>query len=57
MKAESAILCYAISLPASYILGDIYWPDFSPAELERAIEWYNNRSAGFGKISRTNLEI
>ena len=30
---------------------DIYWPDFSPAELERAIEWYNNRERRFGKIS------
>ncbi|RTL11507.1 MAG: isoprenyl transferase [Neisseriaceae bacterium] len=30
---------------------NIYWPDFSPAELEGAIEWYNNRERRFGKIS------
>lgn len=30
---------------------NIYWPDFSPSELEGAIEWYNNRERRFGKIS------
>ena len=30
---------------------NVYWPDFSPTELERAIEWYNNRERRFGKIS------
>lgn len=30
---------------------NIYWPDFSPSELEGAIKWYNNRERRFGKIS------
>lgn len=28
-----------------------YWPDFSPKELDNAIEWYNNRERRFGQIS------
>lgn len=28
-----------------------YWPDFSPSELDMAINWYNNRERRFGKTS------
>ena len=28
-----------------------YWPDFSPSELDKIIDWYNNRERRFGKIS------
>ncbi len=27
------------------------WPDFTPIELNKALEWYNNRERRFGKIS------
>lgn len=26
-----------------------YWPDFSPAELKKAILWYQNQQRNFGK--------
>lgn len=29
----------------------VFWPDFSPNELDKAIDWYNNRERRFGKIS------
>lgn len=29
----------------------LFWPDFSPQELDKAIEWYNNRERRFGQIS------
>lgn len=29
----------------------IFWPEFSPQELDKAIEWYNNRERRFGQIS------
>ena len=29
----------------------VFWPDFSPHELDKAIDWYNNRERRFGKIS------
>ena len=28
-----------------------FWPDFSPDELDKAIEWYNNRERRFGQTS------
>lgn len=28
-----------------------FWPDFTPAELDNAITWYNNRERRFGQIS------
>ena len=34
---------------------DCYWPDFSNAELDKAIEWYNSRERRFGKISEQLL--
>ncbi len=30
---------------------DCFWPDFGPAELDKAIAWYNARERRFGKIS------
>ena len=29
---------------------DVYWPDFTPAELDKAIEWYNGRDRRFGGV-------
>lgn len=29
---------------------DVMWPDFDKNELEKAIEWYNNRDRRFGKV-------
>ncbi|RTK99249.1 MAG: di-trans,poly-cis-decaprenylcistransferase [Proteobacteria bacterium] len=29
----------------------LFWPEFSPQELDKAIEWYNNRERRFGQIS------
>ena len=29
----------------------VFWPDFSTHELDKAIDWYNNRERRFGKIS------
>ncbi len=29
---------------------DVMWPDFDKKELEKAIEWYNNRDRRFGKV-------
>ena len=29
---------------------DVMWPDFNKEELEKAIEWYNNRDRRFGKV-------
>lgn len=29
----------------------VFWPDFSPHELDKAIDWYNDRERRFGKIS------
>ncbi len=29
---------------------DVLWPDFDEAELDKAIEWYQNRDRRFGKI-------
>ncbi|WP_316901344.1 polyprenyl diphosphate synthase [Pseudodesulfovibrio indicus] len=34
---------------AEFYFTDIYWPDFSPAELDRAIEDLNGRQRRFGK--------
>jgi undecaprenyl diphosphate synthase len=36
---------------SEFYFSGIYWPDFTPSELERAIEWYNNSERRFGKIS------
>jgi undecaprenyl diphosphate synthase len=36
---------------SEFYFSGIYWPDFTPSELERAIEWYNDRERRFGKIS------
>lgn len=30
---------------------DVLWPDFSPSELDKAINWFNNRQRRFGKTS------
>ena len=30
---------------------DALWPDFSPSELDKAINWFNNRQRRFGKTS------
>lgn len=30
---------------------DALWPDFSPSELDKAIDWFNNRQRRFGKTS------
>lgn len=30
---------------------DMYWPDFGPAELETAFEWYRGRERRFGRTS------
>lgn len=30
---------------------EVFWPDFSPQNLDQAIAWYNNRERRFGKIS------
>lgn len=30
---------------------ETYWPDFSPKELDEAIDWYNGRERRFGKTS------
>lgn len=30
---------------------ETFWPDFSPDELDKAIEWYNNRERRFGQTS------
>lgn len=29
----------------------VFWPDFTPQELDHAITWYNNRERRFGKTS------
>ena len=29
---------------------DVMWPDFNKNELEKAVEWYNNRDRRFGKV-------
>lgn len=29
---------------------DVYWPDFTPEELDKAVEWYNGRDRRFGGI-------
>ncbi len=29
---------------------DVLWPDFDKNELEKAVEWYNNRDRRFGKV-------
>lgn len=29
----------------------LFWPEFSPQELDQAIKWYNNRERRFGQIS------
>jgi undecaprenyl diphosphate synthase len=35
---------------AEYYFTDVLWPDFTPEELERAIESYNGRSRRFGGV-------
>ena len=29
---------------------DVMWPDFDKNELQKAVEWYNNRDRRFGKV-------
>ncbi|MEG1583813.1 MAG: undecaprenyl diphosphate synthase family protein, partial [Anaerovorax sp.] len=33
---------------SEFVFTDVLWPDFSPAELEKAIEIYTGRSRRFG---------
>lgn len=36
---------------------DVFWPDFKPSELDRAIAWYNNRERRFGQTSEQLKDI
>jgi undecaprenyl diphosphate synthase len=46
----SNFLLWQIAYTELYF-SDIFWPDFKPLELDRAIKWYNTRERRFGQIS------
>jgi len=37
---------------AEYYFTDVLWPDFSPAELEKAIAAFNQRNRRFGGVTK-----
>ncbi|AFZ82737.1 polyprenyl diphosphate synthase [Candidatus Kinetoplastidibacterium crithidiae] len=49
-KRISNFLIWQLAYTELYFT-DIYWPDFTPLDLERAFEWYKTRERRFGKIN------
>ena len=41
-------MSYAPCSSVCFYFTDTLWPDFTPAELDRAIEFYNGRERRFG---------
>ncbi|MBW0454375.1 MAG: di-trans,poly-cis-decaprenylcistransferase [Candidatus Kinetoplastibacterium crithidii] len=48
-KRISNFLIWQLAYTELYFT-DIYWPDFTPLDLEKAFEWYRTRERRFGKI-------
>ncbi|WBF65839.1 MAG: di-trans,poly-cis-decaprenylcistransferase [Candidatus Kinetoplastibacterium crithidii] len=49
-KRISNFLIWQLAYTELYFT-DIYWPDFTPLDLEKAFEWYKTRERRFGKIN------
>ncbi|MBO4538487.1 MAG: undecaprenyl diphosphate synthase family protein, partial [Erysipelotrichaceae bacterium] len=45
----SNFLLWQLSYAELYFT-DVYWPDFDAKQLEKAIEWFNNRERRFGGL-------
>ena len=51
MKRISNFLLWQIAYAELYFT-DVYWPDFTEEDLEKAIVEYQNRERRFGKTSK-----